>query len=147
MKVTTRKALEMLAGIGALDGLEKAVDVGTEEKPTTKIIRVPFKLGGKLRLAMGKNMVALTAVEQAYEVARKGVIRELANGGDTVPKEKEKDAREKIEELLQGSHEVNLDKIEPADLNLDANNEMPISAIALLDPLFKSSKAKEQAAA
>ena len=127
MKMTTQSALILRAALPALDGLDKAVDVNGK----TTLVKKPFKFSGKTRLKIARNLRACEQVFLDYDAARTGLVRELADGGESVPTEKLSQFHGQHAALLQEPQEVALTPLREEDLNLD-DNEIPHVVVAVM---------------
>jgi hypothetical protein len=127
MKITTQSALTLRAALPALDGLDKAVEVNGK----TALVKKPFKFSGKTRLKIARNLRACEQVFLDYDAARAGLVRELADGGESVPAEKLSQFHQQHAALLQEPQEVALTPLREEDLNLD-DNEIPHAVVAVI---------------
>jgi hypothetical protein len=128
MKLTTAQCLQLRLALLALDGLDTVHDVNGRAVATKK----PFKLTGKVRMRLGRNLRAVEAVAQEFDAARTAKIRELSGGGETVPADKQAQFRADHDAMLNEEHEVALTPIPEDDLNLD-ENAIAHAALAVLD--------------
>jgi len=127
MKLTTKKILNLRAALLALDGLDKAVEVNGK----TALIKKPFKLAGKTRLKIARNLRELESPATDYDEARIALVRELSGGGDDVPADQRAEFFTQINPMLAAEHEVGLAAFAEDEFNLEAN-EIPHGALALL---------------
>ena len=127
MKLTYKSILNLRAALVALEGVDKSVEV----KGQTQLIRKPFKFGGKTRLKIARNLRAAEAAFEDYDAARVGLVREVSEGGDEVPKEKLTEFSHKLTELLAEEIEAALAPLNEEELNLN-DNEIPHAALAVL---------------
>lgn len=150
MKLTTKKALEVLAGINALDGYEQAVEVGSGEGKSVKIVRVPFRLSGAFRMKMATNKIELTTIQEAQQETRKAIFAELLpEGEDELTGDQAKEFEKKMKDAMEAVHDLDLETYEPKEFELDnqANKTFPVWALAALAPVrAKEKKPKKEKA-
>jgi len=132
MKIKSGEVIDLLTGLSSLDGYERVVKDGSNEK----VMREFYTLKGGLRLTIAKNMNCLQVLAKAIRDARNGLIREHADGGDRVPPGKMVEYGEQERVLLDTEHEVDLETIRLSELSLD-KNPIPVSVIALISPLLE----------
>lgn len=134
MPLTMQQIVDLAAAIPAMDGWDKVVrDAAGREQ----VVRVPFVLGGAVRLTLARNMQALRPLIDAHSVARDGLIVELSGGKPAIT-----DAAtaaefgRQMQTMAATVHDVDLHTVTEAGLQLD-KNEFPIAALAALEPIIR----------
>jgi hypothetical protein len=131
MKLTD--ALNCFAALSALDGRQKIVKDGGEEK----VVVEPYTFTGATRMAIARNMSALAAEQKSYNEARIGLIKQFSNGADQVPADKMGEFTEEVQKLLEADcPDIKIKKLTEADLNFAVNPLAP-SVIAGLLPMLE----------
>jgi hypothetical protein len=90
-----------------------------------------------MRFALAKNINRLSEFQGVYVEARNTLVRQFANGGDTVPPEEASAFSSAVAELREQDEAVTPDKIAYSDLQPDTNPIAP-SVIAALMPIIAS---------
>jgi hypothetical protein len=131
--MTVRKAMEVLAGLRALDGRQVIVKDAVILQP------YDFK-NGALRLVIASNLATLIQLEQTTDKARVQILMELrrdANQQRLEPGTPEfAEFSRQYEEMLNKPWQGKLEMIETKALNLDVN-EIPASVLFALQPILK----------
>lgn len=139
MKIKTSQLQQVFESHVALDGSdrlgEKAGAQGTD-----KVIRVPYKFAGSVRLTIARNMRALKEAFEDYDKARAALVRQHAPDGkeEIEPNTPEMKAFAEAHKNLWDS-ELDLPgvkEITEADLDLDKNT-IPPTVLAGLFPVFQ----------
>ncbi|HTB63877.1 MAG TPA: hypothetical protein VK737_09830 [Opitutales bacterium] len=125
MKLTNKSVLQLRAALLSLDGLDKSVEV----KGQTQLIKKPFKLDGKTRLKIARNLRATETAFEDYDSARVGLVREFSADGQQVAPDKLPEFTQRLEDLLADEADLALAPLAEDDLNLD-DNEIPHAALA-----------------
>ena len=101
--------------------------------------RSPYKLNGKVRFAMAKNLRKLQVELDTLETVRQKLIEEYGltptkqpDGSSRLDGEKFAEYEQAFNDVLDAETEVDLHQITEADLDLDAN-QIPFT---LLSPLI-----------
>lgn len=141
MKLSVEQVLTLLRAHCALDGLDTPIEVEVEGKQVQRIVKKPYKLSGKTRMILAKNVIVLTAIEQAYETVRKGLVKQFSDDGQSVSPDKVQAFVACIREAMETDHEVNLTKVTEADLLAD-DNPYPITLLFALAPLWSTEFSK-----
>lgn len=141
--LSNAQALSLLSALRNLDGHV----VITKQNGVDTPVVVPWDFGsGTLRLRIARNIVALSAVESAIETTRQSIVREILKGMPPdkdgkpiteVPRnttEWDSLQRQYGEALAEGAR-VDLARIRASELRLD-KNEIPVSVLSALDPIF-----------
>lgn len=150
---TVRRNNELYAAFASLDGFTEVtrIDEKTGEK-STKTTPYTFgqngKGGGKVRMKIAANLVALRGQYDAFTKERDKVLTRISGGSGSIAK----DDTAKITELNRETQEMldteipepSLAVIDIAELNLDANPLLPMSTVALLYPYVRETASKEE---
>lgn len=131
--ITTKEALNALNSLIALDGHPSVIRDGGKET----VITVPYKFKPGFRLSVAKNIAKLRELATAHATATKEIFRELAGEKSEIPRNSQ-DAisyQEKIEELGEMKHELDIVVCKFEDLDLDVNNIQP-TVVASLVPIM-----------
>lgn len=123
--ITTADALNLHAALLALDGAKDA-DGNVQ----------PYKLSGRVRYAVARNLAALKEPVEAYERARVGLVKEFASGGNQVPEDRVPDFLTQIATIQQQPVDVALHQFDEPGLYLD-DNAIPSSVLVALLPLIE----------
>jgi hypothetical protein len=127
MKLKTQNMLNLRLALLALDGLTRAVEVNGK----TELVKKPFKLSGTVRKKIARNLRVLQPLYDDYDHARVALIRELADGGESVPEEKMPQFNVQHEAMLAEIEDITLTPLSDDDLNLE-QNEIPHLAVAIM---------------
>lgn len=132
MKLTTRAALNVAAGLRALDGYERTAKDGDRER----VIKEFYKIGGGLRLSIAVSLNKLDALQQAQQQAYSGLAMAAADDKGQIPPEKVAELAKTQNEMLDAEQDIDLGVIDPADLKLD-ENPIPVTVLSLIQPILK----------
>lgn len=139
MEVSVRDALVLLRGLRALDGYERVVKDGEKEK----IVLESYKFSPNFVWALTKNHIALTKSLEAFDEARKRIIKDTFKGKKIDPKTEDKEelallegVNDQLEVLLDKKDEIELCFITQGELML-SDNRIPPSHLAALGRLLK----------
>ncbi len=131
MKITLQNIVNLRAHLSALDG----VNIPTQSNGQTVLVHHPFIFKAGVRRKIVRNIRLVDGAYKEFNATRDGIIREFAEGGDTVPAEKIADFRKKEAELLAEEIELPLEPISETDLDLDTNQIKSLAACCILDLL------------
>lgn len=138
--LTVQEASEVLAGCTALDGHDRVVKDGAQER----VVREPYKFSGGFLLAVAKNITKLREVMTAYQTAHNAKVMELSEGKGSL--DPNSDAARKIAvadaEILATKQTIDLVLISTKELGLDppTSNPLPPSQIANLSKILMVDK-------
>lgn len=134
MKMKISEASALLSALSALDGYERVIKEGGNEKS----VRDSYKLG-PARLTIARNIRALREVVEDFQRAQNALIIEESGGtGSVDPKTNPEGAARvavEIQKMVETEHAIALLPISEADLKLDVN-PIPPSVLASLIVLF-----------
>lgn len=129
MKLKITKIKELQTALLKLDGYDKIANVDGKDK----IVKEPFKLSGKVRWNIAKNVRILNRELEGFDKVRGDVITQISEGSNVIkPEETEKMKKfqDAMAQILNDETEVEgLLKFNEEDFNLEAN---PIPAEALV---------------
>lgn len=138
-KITLEQADKVLTALNSLDGHQKIVKDGGQEK----VAIVEYELTGNTRKLIAKDIDILTPVVRRFGKVRQGLIKQYL-GIDTLPAGDEfsklsrsdefKKLTDEIQKQLDAPIEEEVQKINDVDLKLDAN-PIPPSILAALTPI------------
>ena len=151
MKLNIDEAKTIFANLRALNGREVAVDAKvTVTKPDgsqveeQKIITVPYKMTGKARWNIAKNLRVLKDHIDTFDDAVNELIKSVSKGLGEIDKddaEGQKSFAEQLRPMVEEEREiVGLLKIPVADLKLD-DNDYPPGMLTPLMPLIEGEPA------
>ena len=134
--LTHIQAKAVLGALVSLDGSPRIVQLGNGNQ---QVVQKPYKLSGKTRMAIARNIAILNDDRLALEKAHKGLIEEISGGEqsiDPTDKVKMNDFVSRYDELQNESNEFpGLTKIKASLLNIE-DNEIPQTVLADLRPLL-----------
>jgi hypothetical protein len=78
VSLTVQQTRELYVALSSLDGYDKVVKDGASEK----VVKTPYAFGGGLRLAIGRNLLAVSPTVQAYDKANPRTLHSVSNGKD-----------------------------------------------------------------
>lgn len=127
----------LATALRALDGREAIAGKGD----AARVVVLPFKLG-TLRHVIAKNLGVLRPHLEAFNEARKGLLREVSGGLCAINGEKEPEKFAQFSELVdkmatEKKATVDLETIPLSRLYLDVN-EIPPDAIEALSELLEA---------
>ncbi len=125
------EALNCLQALNALDGRPRVIKDGGQER----IVVEPYVFSAATRMAIARNIAALSSEEQAFVSARTNLIRQFGNTDGEVPGEKRKELEGEIKSLLESDADVKLVFLCEADLQIGVN-PIPSSILAALLPVI-----------
>ena len=133
LRLTVEQALDLLAGLTALDGHEELVGEGKQQQ---KIV-VPYTLGGPLRQAIFHDITATKPVAADFQNARNAVVIELSKGAGKLDPGSPESAKLALQTqaMMAQPVDLKLDRIKLADLKLDSN-PIPGTVLAQLAPIL-----------
>jgi len=151
MKLKTRTASELLAGLGALDGYQRIIKDGDKETA----VLVPYKIDGAARRIIFRNMARLKPELEEFNKVSQDLFRQISGGRDVLdPKENPADGplltayNAQNRDLLDADIEVDLKMILLSRLlggdNEKALNNIPGSVLALLAPIITDDLDKDE---
>lgn len=140
-KVTVEQADRILNALAALDGYQKVVKDGGQDK----VVLVAYELSGNTRKLIAKDIDILTPVLRQYGKVRQGLVKQFfnrdvlpASGSEEFQKMAQTDTFKKLTDEVQKQLDAPVDeevqKISDADLKLDTN-PIPPSVLAALSPI------------
>ena len=134
--LTHVQAKAVFGALVSLDGSPRIVQLGNG---TQQVVQKPYKLSGKTRMAIARNIGVLNQDRIAFEKAHKGMIEEISGGEqqiDPSDKVKMKEFATKYDELLNEAVELpTLTKIKASLLNIE-ENDLPQTVLADLAPVL-----------
>lgn len=137
MSLTYNQVLEMQQALTALDGEDRAIGSGANER----VIKLPYDFSGTFLIAKFHDMTALREDLNAFDAARREIVKKHAGESgqfaqtDGHPSEAQLRAEAEIVELAATRHDLLLVKLNLKDFNLD-HNRVPGSALSALAPLI-----------
>lgn len=135
MKLKITKVKELHEALLQLDGLEKVAHIDGKDK----IVKEPFKLSGKSRWNIAKNVGILARKLEGFDKVRNDLVQEISEGKNIITKdetEKIKAFEKEIISVLETEEEIEgILTITKTDLNLDAN-AIPTWVIIALEPII-----------
>lgn len=148
MKFTNQRIRSLLTALVALDGAEKIAQLGNG---LNQVVRKPYKLAAKTRMAIARNIANLAEARSAFDKAHRGIIEEIAGPGqqniDPADTDKMAELSKQFAELLETEVDLpTLAKIKASALNVE-DNEIPQSVIADLMPLLDDDIPEEASSA
>ena len=142
MKLKVRQILEIYAALQMLDGYEKPVGKGDEQKT----IRVSYQFSGKTRKKIARNMTQLRIEVDEFSTASDALFRQLSGGKETLDPNDKKEAsqigefnRQKIEMMNEETDELKLKLFTDDEFDLD-KNPIPGTVYAALLPLIEDTE-------
>jgi len=143
LKLTVKDAVEVLAGLKALDGFEKVAKVGAGEKTTDRVVVEAYKFKPAAMWKLAKNTAALKGLVENYGKVRNKLIKDISGGKDEIAEKDNPDFKaqqakfmEDISVIVDTEEEVMIDKLAQSDLNLDVNSNIPPSVLVSLLPIM-----------
>lgn len=127
MKFPIQNLIYLFDGLSSLDGYFKLIQEGTQEKS----IKVNYKLSGKFRVLVGRNLNNLKTQIEIYQKARNDLIMEFSNNTGEVKGESIGVFQKENTKMLEEEIEIKLIKFKLEQLDLD-NNPIPPSVISNL---------------
>jgi hypothetical protein len=131
INLTIQQTRELYIALSALDGYDKVVKDGANEK----IVKTPYVFGGGLRLAIGRNLLAIAPTVQAFDKANRELALQYSNGKDKLEGEPLVKFQNESQKMGEAKTTADLIKIKPSELKLD-ENPIPGSAIAGLQAIL-----------
>lgn len=128
MKITIQSAMNIAIGLRSLDGYDYAVG--------DRVIKKSYKLGGKMRTAIGKSLHILDARLNILQKSTNDLIRQLSDGGNSVAKDKTGEFLVEQNAMLEAEEEFDLAAISIEGLNLE-ENPIPGTVLSLLHPILE----------
>lgn len=134
--ITVSQALELRAGLQALDGQSQVVPQG--DAPA-KVVAIPYKFSGDARWKIAGALTALKPLLETFETNRTALAK--STGADVDPKNEVKGLAfaTAIKQDLLRKEEVKLPTLTRADLNL-TDNPIPGSVLDALSPIIQPEK-------
>lgn len=132
MKIKLSDASNLLVALCALDGYERIIKDGANEKTALD----SYKLGA-LRLPIAKNVRVLRGALEDFQRARNGLVMEASGGkGELDPKDTQANVKLgfAVQKLLDTEQELPLEPLPEAELL--AAGPIPPSVLASLIVLF-----------
>lgn len=134
MKMKVSEASALLSALSALDGYDRVIKEGGNEKS----VRDSYKLG-PARMAVARNIRALREVVEDFQRAQNALIIEESGGTGSVDQKTNPEGAARvaveIQKMVDTEHEISLISISEADLKLDVN-PIPPSVLASMIVLF-----------
>jgi hypothetical protein len=127
--LTVEQVVVVANGLAQLDGYEKVVKDGAQEK----VVKVPYNFGGGLRWSIAGNLEKGRAVAKRYEDSRKAVFDQMAKDGK-IPAEKEQVFTDELRKILDKPADIQLDHFKRDELKTQ-ENPIPGSVLSLLLPI------------
>jgi hypothetical protein len=119
----------------AISGLE-----GTQEVHDGKVITKPFKLSGKTRWNLSKNLAILSRKMEGYEKVKNDLLLQISGGSGIIKEaevEKIAEFTKQVREIITTEEEVDgLLKIKEEELKLD-ENPIPLAVLSSLSLLIE----------
>jgi hypothetical protein len=131
VSLTVQQTRELYVALSSLDGYEKIVKDGASEK----VVKTPYAFGGGLRLAIGRNLLAVSPTVQVYDKSSRELFTQFAGGKDKLEGEGLVKFQAEAQKMQDAKASVEVIKIKPAELKLD-ENPIPGSVIAGLQAIL-----------
>lgn len=130
--------IELQAAISGLEGTPKIIKVVSNGVTSERVITEPFKLGGKIRWNLSKNLAILTRRLEGFDKVRNALLLEVSEGAGFI-KQTDYDKMAKFNQQLAiiRDSEENINgiiTISEADLNLEENS-IPLAVLMALEPI------------
>jgi hypothetical protein len=126
LSLTTNEVANLAAALVALDGSDKIVKDGLQDK----IVKAPYNLGAGLRLVVAHDLTTARGLLTEFQLAASGMQK---TDGDK--------AKGEIEILAMQKQQVQLTTIDISELMLD-QNQIPPSVLSGLSPILDESQKK-----
>jgi hypothetical protein len=131
VSLTVQQTRELYVALSSLDGYDKIVKDGASEK----VVKTPYAFGGGLRLAIGRNLLAVSPTVQASIKASRDRFIQLSNGKDKLDGEALVKFQAESQTMQDARASLDVIKIKPTELKLD-ENPIPGSVIAGLQAIL-----------
>ena len=134
--LANKEIMPMFESLFALDGRSQGVDGSDRPRPL-----VPFKFKGDLRLAIGRNIKALTPVYEELQDQKKKMRVDLLGSAEPIENERKHENFQQLEsewrDLMAGTQDIQLYVIKWDDLRAEDNGIAP-TVISSLLPIIKT---------
>ena len=136
-EITVREAIGLSAALRQLDGRP----TGKLDKDQNQVIE-PYKFDGATLMTIGLDLSHVDQVVVTYQQQKNLLIKQLSNGGVTVPAEKQSEFLEQNDKMLEAPSGVLVRRLKSSDLCLEAKppcavaNAIPGSVLGQLVPLI-----------
>lgn len=136
--LTVAQALELRAGLQALDGQTQIIKVKDRDGVVSDtVVQVPYKFSSEARWKIFGALTILKPFLETFDGVRQNVAK--VTGADVDPKNEAKAAAFSTEinkELQKRSDDLKLPLLSRADLNL-TDNQIPGSVLGALAPIIQ----------
>lgn len=97
-----------------------------------KKVAVPFRFGGPTLMTMALNIAASEQIQKNYQTTYNALVRQFADGGDSVPPERMKEFTAESEKAMNAPSGYTFGRIKEADLCLEVK---PQTACTMANPI------------
>lgn len=143
MKLRMNDAIVLQNALAAIDSRN---DIITEDGGKQRQVSRPCSFAAGTRMKIARNLRALTTLIGDFHEERNALIRSLASGANEVPADKLAEFGKQSQELLEQDHDLELQEVSEADLNID-QNQISSATLAVLLLIVKDGASGAAAAA